>query len=97
MEFDPDVVRLFVQLQQAGQPPMEALPLQEARAMMRGMGVQLGFPRLPMAQVTDLQADTAAGTVPLRLYRPPGLNDTPAPTCSVRARWWRCCGRSGLA
>lgn len=32
MEFDPDVVRLFVQLQQAGQPPMEALPLQEARA-----------------------------------------------------------------
>lgn len=81
MEFDPDVVRLFVQLQQAGQPPMEALPLQEARAMMRGMGAQLGFPRLPMAQVTDLQADTAAGTVPLRLYRPPGLDDTPAPTC----------------
>ncbi|MBB3825043.1 alpha/beta hydrolase [Xanthomonas arboricola] len=80
MSFDPDVVRLFAQLQQSGAPPMEALPLPEARAMMRGMSAQLGFPVLPM-QVRDLRAATAAGDVPLRLYRPPGLSDDPAPTC----------------
>ncbi|MFO3705292.1 alpha/beta hydrolase [Xanthomonas codiaei] len=80
MSFDPDVVRLFAQLQQSGAPPMEALPLVEARAMMRGMSAQLGFPVLQM-QVRDLHASTASGNVPLRLYRPPGLADDPAPTC----------------
>lgn len=80
MAFDPDVVALFAQLQQAGAPPMEALPLAEARAMMRGMSAQLGFPVLEM-QVRDLRACTASGNVPLRLYRPPGLADDPAPTC----------------
>ncbi len=78
--FDPDVVRLFTVLQQAAQPPMETLPLAEARAMMRGIGAQLGFPVLEMAQVRAVHADTAAGSVPLRLYRPQGLSDGPAPT-----------------
>ncbi|MEA5123787.1 alpha/beta hydrolase [Xanthomonas floridensis] len=80
MSFDPDVARLFAQLQQTGAPPMEALPLAGARAMMRGMSAQLGFPVLEM-QVRDLHASTASGQVPLRLYRPPGLADDPAPTC----------------
>ncbi|MCF5915695.1 alpha/beta hydrolase, partial [Xanthomonas perforans] len=34
MSFDPDVVRLFAQLQEAAQPPMETLPIEGARAMM---------------------------------------------------------------
>ena len=36
MEFDPDVVRLFAQLQQAGQPPMEALRLRGFKSRFRG-------------------------------------------------------------
>ncbi|PPU39868.1 alpha/beta hydrolase [Xanthomonas arboricola] len=81
MSFDPDVVRLFAQLQHAAQPPMETLPIEGARAMMRALGAQLGFPRVEMAEVRDLQAGTAAGTVRLRLYRPSGLAAGPAPTC----------------
>ncbi|MCC8558271.1 alpha/beta hydrolase [Xanthomonas vesicatoria] len=79
--FDPDVVRLFTVLQQAAQPPMETLPLAEARAMMRGLSPQLGFPVLEMAQVRAVHADTAAGSVPLQLYRPVGMSEGPAPTC----------------
>ncbi|MCE4359434.1 alpha/beta hydrolase, partial [Xanthomonas hortorum pv. taraxaci] len=78
MSFDPDVVRLFAQLQQSGQPAMEILPIEGARAMMRALGAQLGFPRVEMEQVRDLQADTAAGPVPLRLYRPADLAPGPA-------------------
>ncbi|WP_126968141.1 alpha/beta hydrolase [Xanthomonas arboricola] len=81
MSFDPDVVRLFAQLQHAAQPPMETLPIEGARAMMRALGTQLGFPRVEMAEVRDLQAGTAAGPVRLRLYRPSGLAAGPAPTC----------------
>ncbi|WP_108794930.1 alpha/beta hydrolase fold domain-containing protein, partial [Xanthomonas fragariae] len=81
MSFDPDVVRLFARLQQSGQPAMETLPIEGARAMMRALGAQFGFPRVEMAQVRDLHADTAAGPVPLRLYRPSGLAAVPAPTC----------------
>ncbi|CAD0303505.1 alpha/beta hydrolase [Xanthomonas hortorum] len=81
MSFDPDVVRLFAQLQQSGQPAMDTLPIEGARAMMRALGAQLGFPRVEMAQVRDLHADTAAGPVPLRLYRPSDLAPGPAPTC----------------
>ena len=81
MSFDPDVVRLFARLQQSGQPAMETLPIEGARAMMRALGAQFGFPRVEMAQVRDLHADTAAGPVPLRLYRPSGLAAGPAPTC----------------
>ncbi|CAD7722665.1 Carboxylesterase NlhH [Xanthomonas hydrangeae] len=81
MSFDPDVVRLFAQLQQSGQPAMDTLPIEGARAMMRALGAQLGFPRMEMAQVRDLRADTAAGPVPLRVYRPSDLAPGPAPTC----------------
>ncbi|APP78360.1 alpha/beta hydrolase [Xanthomonas hortorum] len=81
MSFDPDVVRLFAQLQQSGQPAMDTLPIEGARAMMRALGAQLGFPRVEMAQVRDLHADTATGPVRLRLYRPSELAPGPAPTC----------------
>lgn len=81
MSFDPDVVRLFAQLQEAAQPPMETLPIEGARAMMRAVGAQFGFPRIEMAEVRDLQADAATGAVPLRLYRPTGVAAGPAPTC----------------
>ncbi|KFA38767.1 lipase, partial [Xanthomonas vasicola pv. musacearum NCPPB 4384] len=81
MSFDPDVVRLFAQIQQAAQPPMETLSIEAARARMRAVGARFGFPRVEMAEVRDLQADTATGAVPLRLYRPAGLAADPAPTC----------------
>ncbi|GAE49513.1 esterase-lipase-thioesterase family protein [Xanthomonas arboricola pv. pruni str. MAFF 311562] len=60
---------------------METLPIEGARAMMRALGTQLGFSRVEMAEVRDLQAGTAAGPVRLRLYRPSGLAAGPAPTC----------------
>ncbi|XQA78601.1 alpha/beta hydrolase [Xanthomonas sacchari] len=81
MYFDPDVVRFFAQAQQSGQPPMEELPLPQARAMMRGVAAQFGFPRVEMAEVRDLQAPGPAAPIPLRLYRPHGLDAGPAPTC----------------
>ncbi|KAB7769670.1 alpha/beta hydrolase [Xanthomonas maliensis] len=81
MYFDPDVVRFFAIAQQSGQPPMEQLPLSDARAMMRGLAAQFGFPRAEMAEVRDLQAPGPAGAIPLRLYRPHGLDSGPAPTC----------------
>ncbi|CBA14887.1 alpha/beta hydrolase [Xanthomonas albilineans] len=81
MYFDPDVVRFFDQMKQSGQPPIEQLPLPAARAKFSALGSQFGFPPLEMAEVRGAQAPGPCGPVPLRLYRPVGVESLPAPTC----------------
>ena len=79
LTFHPEVDALMALLRSFRSPPMHTLPVAEARAAFaRGMEM-LGGPVVEMAAVEDREADGAEGRLPVRLYRPHGLELGPAP------------------
>ena len=78
---DPQAKALIDLMVERGLPPTHTLAPSDARAMYRDRrGFSQPKPRA-MAEVLELQADSAQGGIPLRLFRPAGLAaDTPAPT-----------------
>ena len=79
MTFHPEVDALFALMRQFKSPPIHTLPVAEAReAFARGADL-LGGPVVEMAAVEDLETDGAEGKLPIRIYRPHGLPEAPAP------------------
>jgi acetyl esterase len=79
MTFDPDVERFLAIMRQSAGPPMSELPEEEARSGYRRMCAALGGRAVDMATVASAAAVGPAGPIPLRLYRPHGLAEGPAP------------------
>jgi acetyl esterase len=64
----PDVAAFLRLLEDSGQPPLDALPVDGARAMFDAASTMGDLAPLPLAVVRDMAAQTAEGPVPVRLY-----------------------------
>jgi acetyl esterase len=78
MLFHPDVIRLFGLFVAAGVQPVSGQTVEQVRRFYREKTVTYGGPAAPMAIVRGLKAESPAGDIPLRLYRPEATPD-PAP------------------
>ena len=80
MALDPDMKTLLDQMEVIGAPPMHTLTPDEARAVMDGMVTMMGAGE-DVASVEDRDLDVGGGrSLPVRIYRPAGVGDGPAPT-----------------
>lgn len=74
----PDVDAFLAFGQQGGQPPLERLPVSEARAMMGRMRVLADADPTPLAVVRDIGIACANRVIPARLYdRRPERDESP--------------------
>jgi len=74
----PDVAAFLDFGRQSGQPPLNALPIEEARAMLVRMRVLADADPTPLAIVRDLFIETNGQTIPARLYdRRPTRGESP--------------------
>ena len=71
----PDVQAVLDQMAASGAPPLNELPVPEARMGYRAMGGLLETPRGDIAEVRDLAIPGPAGAIPARLYRAGGSID----------------------
>ena len=67
---DPQATAVIEHLARLGHPPFDQLPPPEARRLYRETRSALRPPAPELPVVGDLQAEGAAGSIPLRLYRP---------------------------
>lgn len=66
-------VRLGLRLLElGGEPSYEKLTVAEARAEVEREATLFGGPPVPVGEVSDIELPGPAGTLPARLYRPPG-------------------------
>lgn len=72
----PDVQAVLDQMAASGAPPLNELPLAEARMGYKAMGGVLDVPRGDLAEVKELSIPGPAGAIPARLYRAGGSVDT---------------------
>jgi acetyl esterase len=79
MALDPDMKTLLDQVEAIGAPPLHTLTPEQARATMDGMAVMMG-PGEEVASVEDRALDVGGRSLPVRVYRPAGIGDGPAPT-----------------
>lgn len=79
MPMDPQVEQVLAAMANAKGPSLGEMTPQQMRPYYATIGEQLGGQARTMAQVEDLSAPGPAGVIPLRLYRPLGLDDTPQP------------------
>ncbi|MFC6777149.1 alpha/beta hydrolase [Methylobacterium gregans] len=79
MDLDRDAAAFLERIARRRTPPMSELPVSEARAMYRRQSRHFGGPTVEMASVADSAAVGPAGPIPLRLYRPQGLDPKQAP------------------
>jgi cation diffusion facilitator CzcD-associated flavoprotein CzcO/acetyl esterase/lipase len=82
----PDVALVLEAMAGLGLPPMDSLPVEEARAMMRA-----GFAQRPpgpeVGEVVDGVLDGADGPLPFRLYRPASPGPHPVVTYFHGGGW----------
>ena len=76
---DPQAQALLNLIAERGVPPTHTLTPQDARRFYLERRAVTQPPPRPVAEVRDLSATGAHGAIPLRLYRPAGIN-SPAPT-----------------
>jgi len=79
MALDPHMKTLIDQIEALGAPPMHTLTPDQARAAMDGMVMMMGSGE-EIASVEDRALDVGGRTLPVRIYRPDGVGDGPAPT-----------------
>jgi acetyl esterase len=77
MPLHPQVKAFLDMLAAAGGPPLEQLPLEEARRV-PGLLIELGGPEEAVAQVDTRVIDVPGQPVPVRVYRPTLAQDLPA-------------------
>jgi acetyl esterase len=78
MIFHPDVIRLFGLLMASGAQPAYTQAVEQARLDYRKKTAKFGGHTAPMAEVRELRAPGPGEEIPLRLYRPAGV-DNPSP------------------
>jgi acetyl esterase len=76
---DPQIEQVFAGMANAGGASLDGMTLDQMRTFYGTFGEHLGGPPRAMAKVKDLSAACPAGAIPLRLYRPPGLENGPQP------------------
>ena len=79
MPLDPQTKTLLDQMALIGAPPIHTLQVADARAAMDAMVGMMGTGE-DVAHVEDRSIDAGGHTLPVRIYRPHGLGDGPAPT-----------------
>jgi acetyl esterase len=79
MALDPHLKTLLDQMQAIGAPPLHSLTPEQARTVMDGMVVMMG-PGEEVASVEDRDLDVGGRSLRVRIYRPAGVGDGPAPT-----------------
>ncbi|MCI0509371.1 acetyl esterase [Chromohalobacter marismortui] len=76
---DPEVQAVLREMAAQSLPPLETLPIAQMREVYRTQGDRLGGEAKPMHETRGLEADGPLGSIPLRLYRPRAVGDTPQP------------------
>ena len=79
MPLDPNMKAMLDQMEAMGAPPVHTLSVAEARASMDAMVAMMG-PGEDVACVEDRTIEADGQSLPVRIYRPEGLGDGPAPT-----------------
>ncbi|MFT3854406.1 MAG: alpha/beta hydrolase [Ilumatobacteraceae bacterium] len=79
MPLDPNVRNLLDQMEAIGAPPLHTLSEADARAAMDAMVMMMGQGET-VASTEDRTVDLGDRQLPVRIYRPEGLADGPAPT-----------------
>ena len=79
MPLDPNMKAMLDQMEAMGAPPLHSMTPADARASMDAMVALMG-PVEDVASVADRTIDAGGQTLPVRIYRPDGLGDGPAPT-----------------
>lgn len=81
VDLDPDIARFVAQLggDWAAHPPLGGLSMPEARVVAESVRTRWTAGGPEMARTDNLTVDTAAGPLGLRVHRPGGLPDGPAP------------------
>jgi acetyl esterase len=78
MPLDPQTKIMLEQMEAIGAPPLWKLDVADARASMGAMIAMMG-PGEEMRAVQDRTIDASGERIPIRIYRPAGLADGPAP------------------
>jgi acetyl esterase len=78
MTLDPQLAEILAIAEKVGRPPLDALPVEEARREYRKRADTFGLPAAEMATIEERQIAGPAGAIPVRLYVPPDA-DAPAP------------------
>jgi acetyl esterase len=78
MTLDPQLAEILAIAERAGRPPLEALPIEEARREYKKRADTFGLPVADLFAVVERSIAGPAGTVPVRLYVPVGVLD-PSP------------------
>ena len=79
MPLDPMMKTMLDQIEAIGAPPIHTMSVPDARAAMDAMVAMMGAVE-DVAIVEDRTIDAGGQTLPVRIYRPEGLGDGPAPT-----------------
>jgi acetyl esterase len=75
---DPKARAFLDQVAALNRPPLETMPLPEARALFEETFARLGGPSVAVGHVTDVEAPGPRGPIPIRVYAPEGA-DAPRP------------------
>ncbi|GAC1659091.1 MAG: alpha/beta hydrolase [Candidatus Elarobacter sp.] len=67
---DPQARAFLDQVAASNRPPIESLPLSEARELFEQTWLHLGGPTVAMERVADVEADGPRGPIPIRIYTP---------------------------
>ncbi len=78
MTLDPQLAEILAIAERAGRPPLESLPVEEARREYKKRADTFGLPPAEMFAVVERGIAGPAGPVPVRLYVPVGAPD-PSP------------------
>ena len=78
MTLDPQLAEILAIAAKVGRPPLESLPVEEARREYRKRADTFGLPAADMFAVVERSINGPAGAVPVRLYVPVGVMD-PSP------------------
>ena len=76
MAIDPQIRALLDQMAAMGMPPLSALPVEEGRKALEGLG-DLSGPGEEVVGVEDITIPGPAGGIPARVYRPDAERPTP--------------------
>jgi acetyl esterase len=79
MPLDPNMQMVLDQMASIGAPPLHQLSVADARASFDMMVTMMG-PGEEVASVEDRTIHAGGHDLPIRIYRPEGLGDGPAPT-----------------
>ena len=64
----PDVAAFLAAMHESGAPPLDALPVAEARAMLLAMRAMGDADPTPLATVQNIEVQGSSGAIPVRLY-----------------------------